>query len=152
MNSKTVPPQFFLCVAEDVTQEQIPAFAQRAIDPLDKALAAVNLQPAGDLQFICEKWNGEKPSRLIIGIPILQEPATPAAAPYFVWKSPAFKCAWLDHKGPMPSLKEAWANFGPAVAAAGLMPAPTHAWREIYKHFESFDSPNDLTELQLEIL
>ncbi len=58
---------------------------------------------------------------------------------------------WIDRLGSMPSLKAAWAAFGPSVQAAGLTPAPTHGWREVYKHWESFHSENNVTELQLEI-
>ncbi len=157
IQTKTVPEQLCFCVADDVTQEEIAFFAQRAVGPLYETLKTAGLDIAGDLEFICPEWNDQGKSRLIIAVPVKSETppgrgsALQPRSPYFFWESPAFKCAWIDHKGSMPSLKSAWAAFGPAVAAAGFEPVATRSWREVYKHWESFHSENNITELQLEI-
>jgi hypothetical protein len=157
VQTKTVPQRRYFCIAEEVTQPEIPPFAQRAVGPLYEILKAAGLEIAGDLELICPQWNGEGKSRVMFAVPVQSEKPTGgnspvvAKAPYFFWQSPAFKCAWTDNLGSMPSLKTAWAAFGPNVASSGLTPLPTHGWREVYKHWESFHSEKNVTELQLEI-
>jgi predicted transcriptional regulator YdeE len=147
--TKTVPERLFFCIAEEVAQPEIGFFAQRAVGPLYETLKAAGLEIAGDLELICPQWNDQGKSRVLFAVPI--EAEKPVPAPYFFWKSPAFKCAWTDHTGSMPSLKSAWAAFGSSVQSSGFTPLPTRAWREVYKHWESFNSEKDVTELQLEI-
>jgi len=150
ITTKTVPERLYFCIAGEMTQSEIAPFAQRAVDPLFDALGRAGLESAGDLELICPKWNGQEKSRVMFAIPIREEKAV--REPYFLWKSPPFKCACYDHKGSMPSLKAAWSAFGDAVARSGLKSSPSHGWREVYKYWESFHSDNDLTELQMEIL
>jgi hypothetical protein len=157
VQTKTVPARLYFCIAEEVAQPEIGFFAQRAVGPLYETLKAAGLEIAGDLELICPEWNDGGKSRVMFAVPIKsQTPSggnSPVAtkAPYFFWQSPVFKCAWIDHIGSMPSLKSAWAAFGPAVAANGLTLSPTRSWREVYQHWESFHSEKNVTELQLEI-
>lgn len=149
IHTKTVPPRSYACIADDVTQPEIAPFAQRAIGPLYEAIKAAGLEIAGDLEAICEKWNDQGKSRVMFAVPVQAE--KPIAAPYFFWRSSPFKCAWAEYVGEMPGLKAAWAAFGPAVAAAGYKPTAARSWREVYKHWESFHSDKNVTELQLGI-
>jgi hypothetical protein len=155
INTKTVPARKYFCVAEEATQPEIGFFAKRAVGPLYDTAKSMNLPIGGDLELICPQWNAEGKSRVIFAIPLdgtLGDNAGAVASPYFFWDAPAFKCAWADYKGSMPSIKAAWAAFGNAVKAAGQMGTPDMAWREVYKHWEDFNSENNLTELQVEIL
>lgn len=148
MNAKTVPEQLFFCIAGEVTRSEIPSFAARAVGPLYEALAKAGLAQTGPLQFICPEWKGaDAKNRLIIGIPIQEQ--KPVPNPWFVWTAPAFHCVWKEHTGSMPSLKEAWNSFVEECAKEGVQPAGT--WREVYKHWESFESENDITEIQMGI-
>jgi hypothetical protein len=154
INTKTVPARTYFCVAEEVTQPEIGFFAKRAVGPLYDTAKAMNLPIAGDLELICPQWNAEGKSRVMFAIPLSSPPggnSGSAASPYFFWDSSPFKCAWADYKGSMPSIKDAWAAFGNAVKAAGHQRTPDMAWREIYKHWEDFNSENNVTELQVEI-
>jgi hypothetical protein len=150
ITTKTIPERLYLCVAGEMTQPEIASFAQRAVDPLFDALGTAGLKSAGDLELICPKWNGQEKSRVMFAIPIREEKAV--SEPYFIWKSPIFKCACYDHKGSMPSLKAVWSAFGEALERNGFRCASSCGWREVYKYWESFHSDNDLTELRMEIL
>jgi effector-binding domain-containing protein len=148
MNTKTVPEQLFFCVSEEVTREEIPSLAARAVGPLYEALAKAGLEQTGPLQFICPEWKGaDAKNKLIIGIPIREEKSVPA--PCFVWTAPAFHCVWKEHTGSMPSLKEAWNSFVEECTKEGVQ--PTGTWREIYKVWESFESEKNVTEIQMGI-
>jgi len=48
--------------------------------------------------------------------------------------------------------KAAWSALGAALEKNGFKCATSHGWREVYKYWESFESENDLTELQMEIV
>lgn len=149
ITTKTIPERLYLCIAGEMTQPEIAPFAQRVVDPLCDALGAAGLESAGDLELICPKWNGQEKSRVMFAIPIHEERLV--SEPYFIWKSPAFKCACSDHKGSMPSLKAAWSALGDALEKDGFKCPSSHGWREVYKYWESFESEDDLTELQMEI-
>jgi hypothetical protein len=154
INTKTVPARKYFCVAEGATQPEIGLFAKRAVGPLYDAAKAMNLPIGGDLELICPQWNAEGKSRVIFAIPLAATPGGNAGSPvspYFFWDAPAFKCALADYQGSMPSIKAAWADFGNAVKAAGHKGTPDMAWREVYKHWEDFNSENNVTELQIEI-
>ncbi len=100
VQTKTVPARLYFCIAEDVTQPEIPLFAQRAVGPLYETLKATGLEIAGDLELICPQWNGEGKSRVMFAIPIQVERLVPA--PYFIWQSPVFKCAGSTALVPCP--------------------------------------------------
>lgn len=145
MNVKTVPETLFFCVADNGAQKDIPALAQRCIGGLYQQLATLCRQPIGDLQIICPVWNGpDAPSQFVFAIPMAAE--FTVDAPYHFWKAPAFKCAWVEYKGPMSGIKDAWARFGTEVEKSGYKSA--QSWREVYRHWVSPESPEDLTELQ----
>ena len=148
MNTKTVPERLFFCIAGEVTQAEIPVLAGQAVGPLHEALAKENLVREGDLHFICPEWKGaDAKNKLLLAIPIAKE--AEVASPYFLFKAPSFKCIWRDHQGPMTTIKAAWDSLVTDAETEGLR--PVGSWREVYKHWESFDSPNNLTELQMEI-
>jgi len=142
---KTVPATLFFCVADNVTQADIPTFAQNSIGPLYAMPGRLGRQPAGDLQFICPEWLGpDAKNKIIFAIPIAKE--FPVEAPYYIWKAPAFKCAWVEYKGPMSGIKDAWMKFGGDVEKIGLKSRPS--WREVYVHWVAPESAEDRTELQ----
>jgi len=145
---KTVPETLFFCVAEEVAQAEIPAFAERAVGPLFEALGARGQHPIGDLHFICPQWMGpEAKSRIVFAVPVAAE--FPVEAPYYLWRSPAFKCAWIEYQGPMSGIKEAWGHFGAAVEQTSHR--PVGSWREVYVHWVAPESAEDRTELQMGI-
>ena len=143
---KTVPETLFFCVAEGVTQADIPVFAGRAVGPLYETLGKLGQQPAGDLQFICPEWIGpDAKNKIVFAIPSAKE--FPVEAPYYLWKAPAFKCAWVEYKGPMSGIKGAWMRFAADVEQGGHKAAAS--WREVYVHWVAPDSAEDRTELQM---
>jgi hypothetical protein len=143
---KVVPETQFFCVAKEVTQAEIPLFAQSSIGPMYEALGHLGQPPAGDLQFICPQWKGpEARSTVVFAIPIGQE--FPVTAPYYLWKAPAFKCAWIEYRGPMSGIKDAWMKFGEQVGQSGQKMGGS--WREVYLHWVAPDSLENRTELQV---
>jgi len=128
-----------------MTQAEIPEFAQKSIGPLFEALGKAGQQPAGPLQFICPEWIGpDAKNKVVFAIPVAKE--FPAEPPYYLWRAPAFKCAWTEYKGPMSGIKEAWMKFGNKVAESGEKYA--RSWREVYVFWIAPDSDENRTELQ----
>jgi hypothetical protein len=145
VNTRTVPETLFFCVAGDMTQAEIPEFAEKSIMPLFEALGKADQRPAGNLQFICPEWIGpEAKNKVVFAIPVERE--FPVAPPYYLLKAPAFKCAWIEYKGPMSGIKEAWMKFGDSVANSGEK--YTRSWREVYVFWVAPDSEENRTELQ----
>jgi effector-binding domain-containing protein len=143
---KTVPETLLFCVAAEVTPADIPVFAEKAIGPLYETLGKLGQQPAGNLQFICPKWNGPAArNKIVFAIPIAKE--FPVAAPYYIWKAPAFKCASVEYKGPMSGIKDAWMKFAGDVEQSGHKAVAS--WREVYVHWVAPDSAENRTELQM---
>ncbi|MGH8047676.1 MAG: GyrI-like domain-containing protein [Chthoniobacterales bacterium] len=143
---KTVPETLFLCVVGEATPAQISEFAEKSIGPLFETLGKLGQQPAGSLEFICPSWQGENAKmKIIFAIPIAKE--FPVEAPYYIWKAPAFKCAWAEYKGPMSGIKDAWMKFGGEVEQSGNK--ADNSVREVYLNWAAPESADNRTELQM---
>jgi effector-binding domain-containing protein len=146
--TKTVPEMLFFCAAEEGTQAELPGLAQKTIGGMFETLNRQGKHPAGNLQIICPEWKGlEGRSKFVFAIPVAQE--FTVDAPYYIWKAPAFKCAWVEYRGAMPGIKDAWMKFAGDVEKSGLK--TNASWREVYIYWVAPDSPEDRTELQMGI-
>ena len=84
---------------------------------------------------------------LEIGIPV--PPGTPAPAGLKVVDLPAFKCATLLYTGPVMGIKEGFSALFQSMGEEGLKPAGE--CREAYLYFETPESDNDITQIQMAI-
>jgi effector-binding domain-containing protein len=146
---KTVPPTVFVMSShEDVTIPEIPAVSRGVVDDMISDLQLHGVMPLAPVHFIYHGADGTltKKFRLTIAFPIAKAPAQPIED-YEVAELPAFKCMASEYIGPMPDIQIAYDEILHAIDASGRKRTPES--REIYKKWIGFESPDNVTELQV---
>jgi predicted transcriptional regulator YdeE len=149
VSTKTVPNKTYLATRNRITLDQIQTVAQQSIDALYAEAGRLGAQINGNLEFIyygCEGADGG-PFDLYIGLPLESQAGEPDGS--FLYYEPGdIACAFLEYRGPMSGIGNAWGQFMKDASAQGLEPHPENQIREIYVHWIDAESPDNLTELQ----
>jgi len=149
---RTVPPFAGLTAAAELTLPAIPTFAEQATTDLMR-LADARRIPIIDAPVFVYTGVGAGANdtfRLRIALPI--DPATDLSGVderFALVNYEAFKCAAFDFTGPMTHVGDAYPQAMNALKAAGHRPVEQS--REVYKHWIAYDSPQNVTEIQLGI-
>ena len=146
---KTVPPTIFVMSShEGVTIPEISAVSRGVVDDMIAELHARGIKPFAPMHFIYHGADGSLTTkfRLTIAFPIAGRPAEPIEE-YEVAELPAFRCMAADYVGPMADIQIAYNEILDAISASGRARSPES--REIYKKWIAFESPDNVTELQV---
>ncbi|HKH91447.1 MAG TPA: GyrI-like domain-containing protein [Gemmatimonadaceae bacterium] len=146
---KTVPPATFVMSTHDgVTIPEISAVSRGVVDDMIAELHARGIAPLAPVHFIYHGADGSLTTkfRLTIAFPIAKRPAAPIEE-YEVAELPAFRCMAADYVGPMPDIQIAYNEILDAIRESGRSRSPES--REIYKKWIGYESPDNVTELQV---
>jgi predicted transcriptional regulator YdeE len=146
---KQVPPTVFLAsVHEDVTIPEIATIARNEMEQMIEALQAAGGVPSSQITFIYHGADGTPttPFRLTLAVPLATVPAH-VPGPYELLESPEFTCVATDFVGPMPDIMWGYDRIFSAMREQNLQ--RTAESREIYKKWIGFESPDNVTELQV---
>ena len=146
---KTVPPTVFVMSShEGVTIPEISAVSRGVVDDMIADLQAAGITPLAPVHFIYHGADGTLTTkfRLTIAFPIGKRPVQPIED-YEIAELPAFTCMASDYVGPMPDIQIAYDEILDAIDASGRKRTPES--REIYKKWIGFESPDNVTELQV---
>ena len=146
---KTVPPATFVMSShEGVTIPEISAVSRGVVDDMIAELHARGITPLAPMHFIYHGADGSLTTRfrLTIAFPIASRPSEPIQE-YEVAELPAFRCMAADYVGPMPDIQIAYDEILDAIRTSGRARSPES--REIYKKWIGFESPDNVTELQV---
>jgi effector-binding domain-containing protein len=146
---KLIPPTVFLAsVHEDVTIPEIATIARNEMEQMIEALQAAGGVPTAPVTFIYHGADGTPttPFRLTLAVPLATVPAR-VPDPYELVESPEFKCLATDFVGPMPDIMWGYDRIFSAMREQSLV--RTEESREIYKKWIGFESPDNVTELQV---
>ena len=146
---KTVPPTVFVMSShEGVTIPEISAVSRGVVDDMIADLQAAGVTPLAPVHFIYHGADGTLTTkfRLTIAFPIARRPAKPIED-YEIAELPAFKCMASEYIGPMPDIQIAYDEILNAIDESGRKRTPES--REIYKKWIGFESPDNVTELQV---
>jgi effector-binding domain-containing protein len=149
---KTVPPTTFVMSSyEGVTIPEISAVARGVVDEMIADLTSHGITPLAPMHFIYHGADGTLTTafRLSIAFPIAERPGQ-RIADYEIADVPAFRCMAADYVGPMPDIQIAYREILDAITASGRPRSPES--REIYKKWVGFESPDNVTELQVGVL
>ncbi len=149
MERKQIPARIYFFAAGELTAAEIPAFADKTVEPLFQSAQENQIEIVGPSEFIYLNAGGDpaKPFQLIIGLPV-RAPTSTADAFGFL-ETPPFECLSVDYTGPMPNIGRAWEDMLRQVLDAGYLPA--NQGREVYKDWHAFDAEDNVTELQMGI-
>ena len=146
---KTVPPTTFVMSSHDgVTIPEISAVSRGVVDDMIAELHARGITPLAPVHFIYHGADGSLTTkfRLTIAFPIARPPAEPIDD-YQIAELPAFRCMAAEYVGPMPDIQIAYDEILNAIDESGRKRTPES--REIYKKWIGFESPDNVTELQV---
>lgn len=150
MELKQVASRLYYCVEEELTLPEIPQFAEKNADSIFKDAESKGLGIVGPLEFIYLNCVGDptKPFQLIIAVPVKEK--KPSGNDFFFMETVPFDCMTMDYKGPMENIGSAWESLTIQVLDTGYK--LTNQGREVYKEWISFESEENITELQVGIL
>jgi effector-binding domain-containing protein len=149
---KEVPATIFVVSShDDVTIPEIPTIARNEVDQMVEAIAAVGAEPVAPVTFIYHGADGTPDTKfqLEIAFPLSTRPASPVD-PYDVKETPAFRCLATDYVGPMLDIMRGYALLFTELEEQGL--AYTGESREIYRKWIGYESPDNVTELQIGVM
>jgi effector-binding domain-containing protein len=149
---KEVPPTIFVVSShDDVTIPEIPTISRNEVDQMVEAIAAVGAEPVAPVTFIYHGADGTPTTkfRLDIAFQLAEKPAM-APEPYEVVDVPAFRCVATDYVGPMPEIMRGYALLFAEMEEQGLVHSGES--REIYRKWIGFESPDNVTELQVGVI
>ena len=146
---KEVPAMLFLVSTHEATIPEIAALGGEIPGMIYAAAEERSLAVGGPIQFLYDGADGsmEKIFTLRIAVPLLERPKSEEAGPFVVYETPAFRCIATDYVGGMPGIQEGYKALMDAIKEQGLR--STWESREIYKHWVEYDSPENVTELQI---
>lgn len=116
---------------------------------IQNEIKELDLEVTGPAEFIYFgiEDRPDKKFDLLACMPIYARKAGPGHLEYY--QSPAFSYVSSDYKGSMNTIGKAWREFVEHVKQDGL--TVTDQCREKYNHWISFDSNENITELQIGI-
>jgi len=148
--TKQVPPLPVLSRRERLTIPQIPARSGPAIHSLIESLKQLGIQAAGSMIYVYHGCNGnpavEFDLEICLPVPTDLDPSLAPEPPIKLKTTTPFRCLTLDYVGPMSGIGQAWMKLLQPIRDGGYK--PTDESREIYKKWVSFDSADNVTELQ----
>ena len=150
MEMKKIPSKTFYCAEKTLTIPEISQFADTVLEPMYKDAEKQGLEISGPPEFIYRNSTGEpgRPFHLLIGIPVAA--SKPASGDFFFLETRPFDCASAIYRGSMLNLGNAWKQLVQEVLEAGYLLG--NQGREIYTHWVSFESEDNITELQVGVI
>ena len=146
MQLKQVPAKLFYCAAKELTKPEIPEFAEQSLEKLYKSAESLQVLKGEPPEFLYFHGSDDpqQPMYLVIGIPASSH--CPPEDDFFFMETLPFNCISVDYKGAMSGISQAWVDLVEKVLAEGYL--LSNQGREIYREWISFESEDNLTELQ----
>lgn len=148
MRVATLEAMTFLYIDLETSFATLPKDVDPAIDRLNAAAINAKIEMRGGVIFRYPA-GGDMNGKFTMQIGYKVHSDAKAAEGTKVIKLPAFKCATVNYTGPMMHMKEAFGFAYGEIKKAGLKPAGE--FRESYFYFESPESDNDVTQLQIAV-
>lgn len=150
MEIKQVPAKIFYCAEKTLTVPEIPEFGQAVMEPLYREAESLQLDIIGPSEFIYLNTTEDpnQPFQLVIGIPVKESKTT--QSDFFFWEAMPFACLAVDYKGSMLNIGNAWQELVQQVLKTGWQ--LSNQGREVYKEWVSFESEENITELQMGVV
>lgn len=147
-HQKIVPTQQYLAIKKRLSLPELKEFAQ-VISSLCEETATLGLEITGPLEFIYFGVDGKPETKfdLVIAVPVNKVGAPSSQFEYY--ESEPFNCSYTDYQGGISGMPKAWGDFVESIFKLGL--SQTVQCREVYKHWVSDESSENITELQIGI-
>lgn len=150
---REVPAAVYFVSRHYVHVSEIPHIGGSTLPKVESDIPKFGLTVAGPAVFFYFDFNPEsRENHLEVGFPVegAVEAVTGLPDNYHLRKAGPFKCLSWDYVGGMPGINDAWCYMFESSAPLGY--ALGTEQREVYKKWVEFDSPDNVTELQIQVL
>lgn len=151
MTVKKVPAKSVLRSSHDITLAEISAVAEKTIPALFEEASKLNLEVAGPVEFTYVGMDGrpETTFELIVSLPIKKRKKASKndSAQFKQARTKPFRCATTEHLGSIANIANTYMALCHEMNEAGLKQGDE--CREVYQHWVAFDSPQNITEVQV---
>lgn len=143
------PAQCYLALGARLRIQDIPHFGEQKVPVLFAELERLQLTPLAPLTFIYQCGSDDSQDMQIwLVLAVAQATGEPQQGCCFI-DFPAYEYVSLEHPGSMLEIRASWQKLVSQAQQQGLALTPYS--REIYHHWVDFDSPDNRTELQLQL-
>lgn len=146
---RVIPAQRLLLVRTRATVPRILELSQRWLTPLMHAARDSGLEVEGPFHYFYIGFSGDvnEEFTLELAVPVSGEGTAPAG--FELRDDPEQRVFATDYRGAMSGIGEGWHGLVEAFQASGLRRTGTS--REVYRTWVGYDSPENVTELQIEL-
>ena len=150
MDIRQVPSKTYFCAEKELLLKEVPNFAEEVLESLYNQAQKKGLTLSGPTEFIYISSSDDPahPVHLIIAVPVTEP--KPITSDFFFWQATAFPCISTDYKGSMLGIKQAWSVLVQQVLEHGYI--LSNQGREVYREWVSFESEDNITELQVGVV
>ena len=150
MELKQVPSKLYYCVEKELTIPEIAEFAEKNSESLYQDAESQKMGIIGPVEFIYLNCGVDpnKPFQLIIAFPVKEKKTS--SGNFFFLETMPFDCVSVDYRGSMMNIGKAWEEFIQQIRSGEYK--FSNQGREVYKQWVSFESEENVTELQIGIL
>lgn len=148
MEIKNVDPKTVFFYAGSATLKTISEIANREIPKLMEAAQKLQIKEVAPMEFHyygCAE-NPETEFDMEIAM-VVEKPLHDYRGSYHFKTTSPFKCAVTLHKGALNKLGDTYNQFMPEIFKSGHQPSDEN--REVYTVYETMDSENNITEIQV---
>ena len=150
MDIRHVPSKTYFCAEKELLLTEVPSFSEEVLESLYNQAQTTGLTISGPTEYVYlnSSTDPAQPVHLIIAIPVAE--SKPIASDYFFWQATTFTCISTDYEGSMVGIGEAWSVFVQRVLEHGYILG--NQGREVYREWVSFESEDNITELQVGVV
>ncbi len=149
MEVNHVPARVYYCAEKTLTPSEIPDFAGKALEMLCRDAESRDLDVSGPPEFFYFTCTDDNliPLHLIVAVPVLEGGSSRGG--FFFMESMPFDCVSVLYKGSMSTIGIAWEDLVQQALKMGYL--LSNQGREVYREWVSFESEDNVTELQMGI-
>lgn len=145
IQKQTSDPFWFLFGEAETDYPGIAAAGGKIMDVINAHVKSLEIHPTGPVIWMYDHI-GDGKVKLKAGIPVPE--GVPATGQLALRFQPAWEHMSTLFHGSMENIGKAWDEFTGEVEKSGLKPMNIN--REVYRKWVSFDSKENITELQVE--
>lgn len=149
MEVKTVKPQHVFFHSEITTLKEIQEVAKREIEQMYAEAGQLGLKETGPMQFVYYGCDDNPETKFTLEIAMVVDGKKQNNGKYKFKELEEFTCATTTHHGDINEIGNTYEAFIPKVIQEGKQ--LSDQMREVYHHWVSPESTENVTEIQLGI-
>jgi effector-binding domain-containing protein len=149
MNTKQTSPKKIFYHATTTTLDQINKVAMEVIEDMYHEAKNLGLEEEEPMHFIYTGMSDDLTQPFHLEIALVVKNPKEGISKYKFRELEPIRVFNSEYKGGLQDIGQHYEKMMKEMSVKGFI--PTNECREVYHHYEKFDSPNNITEIQLGI-